>query len=355
MESSSAKNITYLLGAGASFYSLPIVSEIPQSIKELIKEIDSAPLDIITSDERIRGLIDQFLGNLSWICDQIGKGFTIDTFAKKLFLQRDVNLKEIKRTSSIYFNLLQSRAFEDKNWNKEVSLDYRYISFLASVLHRNEQEKLTLPDNVNVISWNYDTQLERAIAEFLNMDSVAKVFDDPNFKTFPFPGMKETDEDVVPKIVHLNGIAGLVEEGLLSNTESRFVPKFGKAQDGFIQILRKSLHLFDYESQDDFSFDNTFSFGWENSWISKRAVKYAKAIMDVTDILVVIGYSFPFFNREVDRTVLRSFFEKTGRKVYFQDPKLDGAFLKNQFSIEKDVVDIFHIQETSNFYLPYEL
>jgi len=43
--------------------------------------------------------------------------------------------------------------------------------------------------------------------------------------------------------------------------------------------------------------------------------------MENTDILIIIGYSFPFFNRVADRYILQPYLEAKGkiRIIYFQD------------------------------------
>lgn len=73
-----------------------------------------------------------------------------------------------------------------------------------------------------------------------------------------------------------------------------------------------------------------------------------------TTIVVVIGYSFPFFNREYDKQIFEQLKEeKTCRKIYYQDPVLNGQQLKSQFNLSPQI-DIVHIDGTNNFYVPFE-
>jgi len=70
--------------------------------------------------------------------------------------------------------------------------------------------------------------------------------------------------------------------------------------------------------------------------------------------LVIIGYSFPFFNREIDREIMGEInFEKL-KKIYFQDPFRDGEFLRGQFNIP-DNVEIKNIKEPDQFHIPFEM
>jgi len=45
-------------------------------------------------------------------------------------------------------------------------------------------------------------------------------------------------------------------------------------------------------------------FAWEQDYFNNQSAKLFSNIAD-TKVLVVIGYSFPFFNREIDREIFR--------------------------------------------------
>ncbi|CAN5783425.1 hypothetical protein BH11BAC7_BH11BAC7_17550 [soil metagenome] len=79
----------------------------------------------------------------------------------------------------------------------------------------------------------------------------------------------------------------------------------------------------------------------------------ARKISMGSEFLVVIGYSFPFFNRNIDRQLLENLLLSV-RKIYFQDPYLDGSFLRAQFGVGGNVA-IEHIKDTNQFFLPHEL
>jgi len=73
-----------------------------------------------------------------------------------------------------------------------------------------------------------------------------------------------------------------------------------------------------------------------------------------TMILVVIGYSFPFFNRDVDRLIIGEM--KNLLKVYIQDPY--AADVKETFQAINDRIDpnmIIPLDNTKQFLLPPEL
>lgn len=75
-----------------------------------------------------------------------------------------------------------------------------------------------------------------------------------------------------------------------------------------------------------------------------------------TEILIVIGYSFPFFNREIDREIIRNMTQL--KKVYFQAPDPDANILKERFlSVREDIPDNNLITrfDVGQFLLPNEL
>jgi len=84
-------------------------------------------------------------------------------------------------------------------------------------------------------------------------------------------------------------------------------------------------------------------------------VKFAKEIATKSDILVVIGYSVPFFNRAVDRLIFETYINNDREKprIYFQNPNIDGSFLTAQFKIDEKFIT--HIQDHNQFFIPHEL
>lgn len=79
---------------------------------------------------------------------------TIDTYGKKLYLTRRTNeLKRLKNVLTTFFV-----------WAQLVSkTDQRYDTFLANIL---QNETLSIPNGISVISWNYDSQFEMAYRNY---------------------------------------------------------------------------------------------------------------------------------------------------------------------------------------------
>ena len=93
---------------------------------------------------------------------------------------------------------------------------------------------------------------------------------------------------------------------------------------------------------------------WEDNEISKKMIEIAaRAAVESTN-LVVIGYSFPFFNREVDAQIIT----KMGnlRHIYLQVGTQDASGVEVRIrSFVRPIVKIHPISDLSQFYLPFPI
>ena len=100
---------------------------------------------------------------------------------------------------------------------------------------------------------------------------------------------------------------------------------------------------------------SSLSFAWEN-WDDEKQAIIPYTVEDVADtnVLVVIGYSFPFFNREIDRQIIGGM-EKL-EKVYFQDMKPDRV-MQSFKAIRADYknIELEPLDNCDQFFLPPEL
>ncbi|MDQ3110432.1 MAG: hypothetical protein M3R17_11110 [Bacteroidota bacterium] len=342
--------VTYLLGAGASFEVLPLAKTIKdQTGKEhpglgqrmglLANEIKELSKSLSREDSN-NAL--SFIEGLIWLQKEADIHGTIDTFAKKLFLQKDFKtLNKLKTHLSLFFIIEQRTKGYDK----------RYISFFASILEQTE-DGICMPSNINILTWNYDLQLEMAFQYYHRKDNHSNIKSSQlAMNSIPNYDFLLSNKACLAGIVHLNGIAGLylTEDGKANDI-------YDRSEDSKIQKLEEALrdNLFILESAGrTITLDKTFQFAWENTAYDSPLLNSAKNIALGTSILVIIGYSFPFFNRNIDR-ILFHFMKNSIDKIYFQDPVLDGSFLRAQFDLSKNF-NIEHIKETNQFFLPYEL
>jgi hypothetical protein len=145
----------------------------------------------------------------------------------------------------------------------------------------------------------------------------------------------------------------------------------------FLQAYQSS-DIFDLRDDNNDSPFRYFNFAWEidDNFVEKyqgyrQNITAAEKIASETEILVVIGYSFPVFNREVDNRLFQKM--KNLSKVYIQDtdPEKIKSTMKNAFEVLqkqektrrsvdlveeiKDKVE-FHLDKNVNqFIIPYEL
>lgn len=342
--------VLYILGAGASANVLPIINDIIYGNKIVQKGLMAELIEFTTK----LATWSQYQHYLE-LCNEAKAFTTPDTFAKFLYAtNRDDDYIKFKRIISSYFFWK-----EHVEPNKTKCLDRRVISFITTL----SDNAGNFPKDVNIISWNYDSQFITAI------DNARKTVKNnsfvPNFKNFPL-NYDTTIDKAELNFVHLNGIAGYTYD-LDAN---RKLNKLGNAneplwtfqnmrnysQGDIASRIKDVVDLFSAENE-----NLLISYAWESEFKSIRdyhfaneKLEYAKALALDTDILVVIGYSFPFFNRDIDKEIFKEM--RMGlNKIYFQDPYLDGKFLYSQFSLDPSSVYVEHIQNVNNYFVPYEL
>lgn len=370
--------VVYLMGAGASYgkredpkdgtkdsisEGIPIVREFIEQL-EYVMSIYSGfnfkdnPFHILSSIKI--NLIDaqnELLHDFQWLIDNTKRHATVDTFAKKLFLTNQENdYFKLKRILSIF---LMTEQFIHKP-------DSRYDTFLANVLQRKANGKLRISDDITILTWNYDSQFEIAYKEYLQKDS------NPEPLLFPeqlgidihnqdvnFPKPDAFVDDGIRQIFKINGSASFVSEYSMAH--------YYEYHEGVLEEERAKSFLWTYYVPYYLNDDGNdphkrclLNFSWEKQKDEFEKQYYNRlnsAISDATT-LVVIGYTFPFFNREIDAKLLWSMPDL--RNVYIQDPKADNV--KQSFTTVMQKANqtissngIHTIFDTEQFYLPAEL
>jgi hypothetical protein len=182
---------------------------------------------------------------------------------------------------------------------------------------------------------------------------------------FPRDNIKLEKEISTDKftIIKLNGTAGLFKSNATNNYFSIFpsdftisTPLYDRNHDIF-----ETLMTF-YKSRNDKNENNndTFSYAWEESKICNKSIRYAIDIASNTEILVIIGYSFPFVNRLIDEKIFKGMVRL--KKIYIQDPFYDInkeskiELFKSMFEIiKKRKVEIEVVSDIREFFIPSEI
>ena len=317
-------NVTYYIGAGASAgkrsedglitEGLPCVNEITNRIGTLLSCIQRAKFhqgdrDWRTPYSGLNGLADwenakkRLLASLQVLHEACLRNATIDTYAKKLVLQdRIAELEQMERLLTLYFILEQVLHKPDS----------RYDTFLANVL----QDRRKFPDEIKVLSWNYDSQFELAYDEYeqenrLNIGSklsaIYKPFDILKLNGSATFKRAEYIPEYVRKLRHIM-------------SEAKKINKFGNPYDSLESILPDIVylyHLFVGEVNPTRENNTNLSFAFDYTQPSEIMFRRAREIVESTDVLVIIGYTFPFFNRKIDRQILDPL--PPNATIYIQD------------------------------------
>lgn len=338
--------VVYLMGAGASYGTraknvwaitsgIPVVNEIPGELGRWARDValfdwsdhasyrpqdSSFEVDLIEAQKRLST-------DLTWLAEESAKHATIDTFAKKLYLTKDfTNYNRLKRALSSFFMIEQ---VEHKS-------DMRYDAFLANIL----TEGCQIPDDITILTWNYDSQFEIALRTYL-----------PHLANLQISPICLSSYDsfelkVRYKIFKINGSATFSDEKPISRFCTADEQKFSEKS-----IRREVLWYYG-----NGNLQSNLSFAWDNSVTDYFYYTIAKEVKDAMT-LVVIGYTFPYFNRATDRKL----FSMMGnlRNIIIQDPNAD-AIVQNVQSVFPDYNTMkgisFQLEKhVDSFIIPREL
>ena len=290
--------VIYLIGAGASYgqrgknkmgeilpgyieRGLPVVNQLEPAIEWYCKKLQkTGPEGALVDKSDYPFLYEE----LKWLKEKCQTYPTIDTYAKKLTVTGDWSeLYRLKNALSSFFVLIQSHQ----------KRDLRYDGFIASII----QDDGSLPNNISVLSWNYDYQMEYVLQDF---------------------------SPVKTNILHIWQKQGITCKGLgsfIDNSRFNCVKLNGTAMFSTIrenQLIDPSSYdpsRIEKWYKDDFcSWKSNISFAWEKDDLFIESI--IPLVKDTTT-LVVIGYSFPYVNRAIDRKLIQSM--ETLKTVYIQD------------------------------------
>lgn len=345
------KNITFLFGAGASAGTekkpgLPVIKDFDVRLLDLInyiqkpnKKLPNKPFKNIPEGKTQKDYHDDLIRDLNWLKSEASNHSSVDTFAKKLFLmgeRRKEDLKRLKISLSMFLIFEQARR----------SVDMRYDTFFASIL---EKDVDSFPQHIRILSWNYDYQFEKAFSQYLDLsDSDSSNLLKIQERLHVISKFTNFSVNEGFSIIKLNGTTRFSNEvepltNITTNLEIH--------EDAIHNLVNYYAHIVEPHNK----CEPLLSFAWEvdkskNGTITSKAIACTKD----THVLVVIGYSFPFFNREVDRTIIREM--KYLNKVYFQAPDAQDVMTRFQSVLgNAGGVELVPHTNLQSFLLPDEL
>lgn len=396
------RNITYYFGAGASYQAMPIQNELGQQMVLMASDLINKGGHVLNQQEIVAARSSRkndssspspyimLAVDLAYFGYKALEYGSVDTYARRLsFIKDKRELQRLKNVISIFFslwhigygktvyqNLTTHGSIDGLNPDAPRSyskIDSRYIRLVASILKSNSQDTgVTIPTNHNFITWNYDLQLERSVMLFHEKvnpedwgDALKKIGVTDDFDKYRQYHEREY------QITHLNGYHGFYE----TNQPIEFLTRFFEtisttgevSTDHIIGILNANGNFVNPDLNSTIRYENNISYAWEitdtsqsgtaesgNSQVesSIKRVQMAKDIIAQTDDLVIVGYSFPNFNKEIDRGILSQFKSGPGKQIIYQGlenitPRIGTYFneLKNEIKYEA-TVDEFILPES---------
>jgi hypothetical protein len=298
------KKVTYLFGAGASANALPIVTQIPRALDDFYGYIinnRNGNSEVIGKLDLYKNNFDteeRFLISLKSIIEQSKEHQSIDTYAKKLMINgKGLEYGELKFILTCFFIYLQNKN----------PIDKRYDSFFASLLGTSDND---LANNVRILSWNYDFQFEKAFRSYTTL----KTLTDIQSLLSVYPGVNPRFHKPKFSIFKLNGTTALFHK--------RFRSYMNMLDDFDDTNPKITVGKFMNEYTECFGANCTklitLSFAWERTQLINEMLELAVQEIIGSEVLVIIGYSIPFFNREIDRKMVAAM-APTLKKIYIQD------------------------------------
>ncbi len=322
----NGKVLLYYLGAGASCQVLPLASQFADRLSSFASELRKAgPTNIygepdVAVDDPLWGKPrDAFLGAVQWLSEEASRHYSVDTFAKKLFFRRDKDaLKKLKATLSAYLVVEQSKY----------PVDSRYDAFLATLLEASEDQYPRLPENLRIVTWNYDIQLEKA-----------------------FYGFCEEDRYVLERITmndHIYRVNGYCSPGKIGQSN---IPVW---RAPYVSAWETGIELYRGYMDNATRFDPDIRFAWEDQ--TEKVFSSTRLHIQGLSTVVIIGYSFPYFNREIDAAIFATLSDSDMQRIYLQYP--EGAHASVEERIKTLLLkefELVRVTATDYFYIPDDL
>lgn len=327
--------VVYLLGAGASrgergengeiVRGVPVINEFSATLQAMIENYrqswDFTPYFPYFIDE---------LMPLALKCMHYP---TIDTYARQLFITENDEYLKLKKRLSLFLTLVQV----------EHSHDMRYDGFIASIIKDNGQ----FPKDISILSWNYDHQFESSFQGFTSSNKALRMQDlweraGISCKAYVLQTKHIPSH---PFMYKLNGTA--------------FVTRSDNPPHSFEELLMsEDKYKSIYEAYTNDEIFPYLSFAWESPEISEEKLN---PYIEGAEVLVVIGYSFPYVNRIIDRKIVQNMPKL--KKVYIQDPmakdvrqSLVSAMSERQRELmQRGEIGIQLLESTNQFFIPPEL
>lgn len=355
--------VTYLLGAGASYGSrgilplslqpiinrdgtkaeqgilrgMPILNEFPMAVSQLQKEVG----DLGNEQGNI---ITEILTHILRISQEYP---TIDTYSKMLYTtKRFEEYEKFKAQITLFFLM----------WQRSHRHDIRYDSFIASLIDAETGE---FPP-MTILSWNYDIQLEMSYSKyFTDRKALWKIWDKLNVCCKSNGSLPKYNAQNPFAFIKLNGSAmyhaSEVDKSSLRYPLQDVIWNSAEGEqfvDEICLIYKNSQHKNILTIP---KYVNELSYAWDN--FGKEHIKQnIEQRGEDCETIIIIGYSFPYVNREIDRHIFISM--PNLKTIYIQD--VDAINIARRVTaiyeyLQKETPKIIPNTDVGQFYIPNEL
>lgn len=357
--------VVYLLGAGASYGTrgvlghfavpfmsteaiepprgilrgLPILSEFPKAINQLLRE-----LSVVEKSSDAKTILSDILTKILKVSKEYP---TIDTYSKMLYTTKQFEeYEQFKEQIALFFLI----------WQKNHNHDIRYDSFIASLIDAETGE---FPP-MTILTWNYDMQFEMSYSKYLTEGpSLWKIWDNLNVCCKSNGSLPKYNVDNPFAFIKLNGSA-LFHDSKRNRSSLRYTlqdPLWGGNDEK--QFLNEICEIYNNSQHKNIAsipkYINELSYAWEDfgrDYIKQNIVKRGEDCK----VLVIIGYSFPYVNREIDRHIFMSM--PSLNTIYIQD--IDAINITERVKaifeyLKKDAPRIISKTDVGQFFIPNEL
>ena len=373
------------MGAGASYNSIPTIKgdENRSSLVDYIYETllsfthSNGVFNNFEESNESKELFEFARNEGLYTATQFREYGTPDTYARSLYLKGVQHTKDydnIRVTLSLFFVLWK---FEKQNLFTRIGdfislpdtrpLNYhfegndsRYTSFFASILNPGKGVP-SFPDNLKILTWNYDSEIEDVLLKYFlrrspNLQMLNTVFNLSNFH--------ENENLINKNIIKLNGNYYDVNEPI----DNSFSSIIDSENDELIINMNQSLHRFNtlllkrkYRPTIQFSWDN-LNYEFSNLPNDEKITinfKSLENILHEAERLIIIGYSFPIFNREMDSFMIRSFLgsKPDMKAIHIQNTENSMDGIKQRIRALSGYYGKLNFQEhlgLDEFYIPFE-
>lgn len=351
-----SNELTYILGAGASFQSIPVVKNFPMRFSSFSSYL-SRTSNNTSFDENKREAFILAHQKAQEICDAFRAHQSFDTYFKKLFHTSQLRkIAEAKKILNLYFiweylsrPTAKPDIYDETIFWKQSAIDKRYDALVAGLL-KPKAGKSEPYCPINFITWNYDMNLFMSLKNYFSPN---KLFGD-FLSTIDKKNNLWQIEDKI-SIINMNGYSYC----------TKFSP-FKSMND--LTSVKKEIYEWIYEKITDRYFSQDYSdkdsesikFAWELTSGSKTSdlecIKQAREKISRSANIVVIGYTFPLYNRLVDYEYFNNL-TVGGKRISIQDPNAIQIkkSLASDFNISSENSPIFYVDEITNcdsFFVP---